>query len=97
MVLLAAYTKKTFLQASLNKLPILSSLTHALNGIPHMPAVSMCSGHPSHFLRYFSWESLPGYSNQMAESRSNKFLDSTMRFTPIATWNDWFVESRSYV
>ena len=32
-------------------------------------AVSICFGHPSHSVTYFSWESLPGHWNRMVESR----------------------------
>ena len=31
--------------------------------------VSICLWHSSHLLTYFSWESLPGHSNQTVESR----------------------------
>ena len=30
-------------------------------------AVSTCFGHPSHLVTYFSWESLPGHSNQIRQ------------------------------
>jgi len=32
-------------------------------------AVSICFGCPSHFVTYFSWESLSGHSNRIVESR----------------------------
>ena len=63
----------------LNKLPILSSLTRALKGLMEWRLVKChtpppCGIHvfryPSHLLRYLSSERLPGYSNQMVESRS---------------------------
>ena len=54
---------------AVNKSPILSSLTRVLNGLLEWSAVSMCFGHLSHLLRYFSSGSLPRYSNRTVESR----------------------------
>ena len=104
MILLVAYTKKSFLQVSLNKSSILSSLTGALNGLVEWGVVK-CDPPPTCGIHVFqtplslSEIFLLGKPAWILESDGwiqtfmtlgRKLLDSTVRLTPITTWNDRF-------